>query len=156
MASAGIAMDRVQAKRRAPSSTGTLIVQVAIPPSSRICVTCVQVVVDAQGRSLRFRVTRIASYPPQEAPVQDIFGTTGGFYLNLIICAGTWIPAQHQTTLRLVVYNVMEKEKPGRCCKITGRHFPCFWRCFPASSLAPIALLSWVDLKAAVVVYRPV
>ncbi len=25
-------------------------------------------------------------------------------FLNLITCAGDWIPSQHQTTLRLVVY----------------------------------------------------
>lgn len=63
-------------------------------------------VLDAQGRTLHFRVLRVASYSPQQAPVQEIFGTTGGNYLNLITCAGTWIPAQHQTTLRLVVYTV--------------------------------------------------
>ena len=65
-------------------------------------------IVNAQGNTLHFRVTRTASYPPQEAPVQEIFSTTGGIYLNLITCAGTWIPAQHQTTLRLVVYTILE------------------------------------------------
>jgi sortase (surface protein transpeptidase) len=58
----------------------------------------------ASGQSLQFRVLRLASYPPQSAPVQNIFGMTGGRYLNLITCTGTWVPAQHQTTLRLVVY----------------------------------------------------
>ena len=65
-------------------------------------------IVNALGKTLHFRVTRIASNPPQEAPVQEIFGTTGGIYLNLITCAGTWIPEQHQTTLRLVVYTVLQ------------------------------------------------
>jgi LPXTG-site transpeptidase (sortase) family protein len=64
-------------------------------------------VVDAKGKTLRFRVTRTASYAPQEAPVQEIFGDAGGKYLNLITCAGTWIPSQKQTTLRLVVYSVL-------------------------------------------------
>ncbi len=64
-------------------------------------------VVDASGKTLRFRATRTAAYPPQEAPVQQIFGDTGGTYLNLITCAGTWIPSQHQTTLRLVVYSTL-------------------------------------------------
>jgi LPXTG-site transpeptidase (sortase) family protein len=64
-------------------------------------------IVNAQGKSVRFRVARIASYPPQEAPLEDIFSATGGAYLNLITCAGTWIPAQHQTTLRLVVYTTL-------------------------------------------------
>ncbi len=64
-------------------------------------------VVDAKGKTLHFRVTRTASYPPQAAPLQEIFGDAGGTYLNLITCAGTWIPSQKQTTLRLVVYTTL-------------------------------------------------
>lgn len=64
-------------------------------------------VVMSNGKKLTFRVTRIAYYPPQAAPLQDIFGNIGGIYLNLITCAGDWIPSQHQTTLRLVVYSVL-------------------------------------------------
>jgi LPXTG-site transpeptidase (sortase) family protein len=66
-------------------------------------------VTNTTGKTLRFRVTRIALYPPQEAPIQDIFGNGGGTYLNLITCAGDWIPSQHQTTLRLVVYTSLAK-----------------------------------------------
>ncbi len=62
------------------------------------------IVQNAQGKEYHFSVTRLAWYSPQQAPVQEIFGTTGGIYLNLITCAGTWIPSEHQTTLRLVVY----------------------------------------------------
>ena len=58
------------------------------------------------GKTLHFRVTRVAYYTPEQAPLQDIFGNLGGTYLNLISCAGDWIPNQHQTTLRLVVYTV--------------------------------------------------
>jgi len=61
-------------------------------------------VTDASRKSLRFHVTGIAFYPPQDAPIQDIFGNETGTYLNLITCAGDWIPSQHQTSLRLVVY----------------------------------------------------
>jgi hypothetical protein len=64
-------------------------------------------VINAQGKTMHFRVLRIASYTPQSAPVQDIFGNTGGIYLNLITCAGTWIPSEHQTTMRLVVYTTL-------------------------------------------------
>ncbi len=64
-------------------------------------------VVDTNGKTLRFRVTRTAAYPPLAAPLQEIFGDSGGTYLNLITCAGTWIPSQHQTTLRLVVYTTL-------------------------------------------------
>ena len=59
------------------------------------------------GKTLHFRVTRIAFYPPQSAPLQEIFGNRGGVYLNLITCAGDWIASQHQTTLRQVVYTAL-------------------------------------------------
>jgi LPXTG-site transpeptidase (sortase) family protein len=66
-------------------------------------------VMNTSGKTLRFQVTRIALYTPQEAPIQDIFGNWGGTYLNLITCAGDWIPSQHQTNLRLVVYSTLTK-----------------------------------------------
>ena len=59
---------------------------------------------NSSGKTLRFQVTRIEYYAPQDAPIQDIFGNLGGTFLNLITCAGDWIPSQHQTNLRLVVY----------------------------------------------------
>lgn len=65
-------------------------------------------VIDAQGKTQRFRVTDIAYYTPQSAPIQQIFANPNGRYLNLITCAGDWIPSQHQTTLRLVVYTSLE------------------------------------------------
>ena len=61
-------------------------------------------VTNMAGKRLHFRVTRIAYYATGQAPLQDIFGNQGGAFLNLITCAGDWIPSQHQTTLRLVVY----------------------------------------------------
>jgi hypothetical protein len=65
------------------------------------------IVIDAQGRSIHFHVTRVAFYQPQVAPLQEIFGNNGGTYLNLITCAGDWIPSERQTTLRQVVYTVL-------------------------------------------------
>ena len=64
-------------------------------------------VVRSDGKTLRFRVTDVEYYQPQDAPIQQIFGNTSGKYLNLITCAGDWIPIQHQTTLRLVVYTIL-------------------------------------------------
>src|SRR5579863_6103654 len=64
-------------------------------------------VTEKDGKQLRFHVTRIAYYTPQDAPLQDIFGNRSGNYLNLITCAGDWIPSQGQTTLRLVVYTTL-------------------------------------------------
>ncbi len=65
-------------------------------------------VIGSAGKALHFRVTRIAYYTADQAPLQDIFGNLGGKYLNLITCAGDWIPDQHQTTLRLVVYTSLD------------------------------------------------
>ncbi len=64
-------------------------------------------VVDGAGKTLHFQVTDVEYYAPQNAPLQLIFGNSGGRYLNLITCAGDWIPSQHQTTLRLVVYTTL-------------------------------------------------
>lgn len=64
-------------------------------------------VVDSTGKTLHFRVTDMESYSPDNAPTSKIFDDTSGSYLNLITCAGAWIPSQHQTTLRLVVYTVL-------------------------------------------------
>ncbi|HEX9132095.1 MAG TPA: class F sortase [Ktedonobacteraceae bacterium] len=65
-------------------------------------------VIDASGKTLRFHVTGSAFYPPQEAPIQQIFGNETGAYLNLITCAGDWIPSQHQTSLRLVIFTALD------------------------------------------------
>lgn len=61
-------------------------------------------ILTSRGRTLHFRVMRMQTYQPQAAPLQAIFGDMSGNYLNLITCAGDWIPAEQQTTLRLVVY----------------------------------------------------
>ena len=61
-------------------------------------------VLSSDGKTLHFRVTRVQAYPPNAAPLQAIFGDMSGNYLNLITCAGYWIPSEHQTTQRLVVY----------------------------------------------------
>lgn len=63
--------------------------------------------VDSSGKTLHFRVTDVEYYQPLKAPLQQIFGDSGGKYLNLITCAGDWIPSQSQTTLREVVYTTL-------------------------------------------------
>jgi LPXTG-site transpeptidase (sortase) family protein len=62
---------------------------------------------DANGQTLHFRVIKVAFYPPDDAPTAQIFGDTSGTFLNLITCAGRWIPEQHQTSLRLIVYTTL-------------------------------------------------
>lgn len=65
-------------------------------------------VVDMHGKTLHFRVRGVMLYAPEHAPLQQIFGNTADRFLNLITCAGDWIPSQHQTTLRLVVFTSLE------------------------------------------------
>ena len=64
-------------------------------------------VVNSGGKVLHFRVVNMQYYTPTDGPLQTIFGNSGGTFLNLITCAGQWIPTQHQTTLRLVVYAIL-------------------------------------------------
>jgi LPXTG-site transpeptidase (sortase) family protein len=64
-------------------------------------------VTNSKGKVWHFRVTAMKYYTPDAAPVSSIFNNTSGTYLNLITCAGTWVPAIHQTTLRLVIYTVL-------------------------------------------------
>ena len=66
------------------------------------------IVIDANGKTLHFHVTDIVFYPPQDAPIQEIFGNKTGTFLNLITCAGDWIASLHQTSLRLVVYTSLD------------------------------------------------
>jgi LPXTG-site transpeptidase (sortase) family protein len=56
------------------------------------------------GQQVNFQVTKMQNYAPNAAPLAQIFGRNDGEYLNLITCAGVWLPAQNQTSQRLVVY----------------------------------------------------
>jgi len=66
-------------------------------------------VIHHSGKISVFTVTSTASYSVHEVPLEAIFGNGGGRYLNLITCAGDWIPSQHQTTSRMVVYAMLVK-----------------------------------------------
>ena len=66
-------------------------------------------VVNPGEKMLHFQVKEMDYYQPQDAPLPKIFGDRSGIYLNLVTCAGEWIPEQHQTTLRLVVYTQLVK-----------------------------------------------
>jgi LPXTG-site transpeptidase (sortase) family protein len=55
-------------------------------------------------RTLHFKVMKIANYAPDAAPVVQIFGQKNGTFLNLVTCAGVWVPSENQTSQRLVVY----------------------------------------------------
>lgn len=62
-------------------------------------------VVDEQGSEHNFVVTRQASYPYAQAPMEEIFGFTVRSRLNLITCNGQWDEAAHNYSQRLVVYS---------------------------------------------------
>ncbi len=60
-------------------------------------------VADAAGKTLVYRVASVKSYAANEAPVAQIFTTSGSQGLVLITCAGEWVTSQHQFDQRLVV-----------------------------------------------------
>ena len=64
-------------------------------------------VVGAHGQTQHFQVVQLQAYQPNAAPLGKIYGDTSGIYLNLITCAGPWVPSRHQTAQRLVVYTRM-------------------------------------------------
>ncbi len=64
-------------------------------------------VVNPGEKPLQFRVMNMKYYTANNAPLRTIFGNKTGTFLNLITCAGQWIPSQHQTTLRLVIYTAL-------------------------------------------------
>ena len=64
-------------------------------------------VINPGEKLLHFRVMNMKYYTPENAPWKTIFENTTGTFLNLITCAGQWIPTQHQTTLRLVIYTAL-------------------------------------------------
>jgi sortase A len=62
-------------------------------------------VVGSDGRRLQFKVIekRIYAYDDPK-PLQRIFTQSNGKYLNLITCAGEWLPSARTNDKRLVVY----------------------------------------------------
>lgn len=64
-------------------------------------------IVNPGEKPMHFRIMNMKYYAPNNAPLQTIFKNMTGTFLNLITCAGQWIPSQHQTTLRLVIYTAL-------------------------------------------------
>ncbi|OGX78947.1 peptidase C60 sortase A and B [Exiguobacterium sp. SH31] len=59
-------------------------------------------IIDENGNTLRFRVTKTESYDTKNAPIDEIFGTTSNRNLNLITCSGTFGDGGYDQ--RFVVY----------------------------------------------------
>lgn len=61
-------------------------------------------VIRMDGTIIKFRVTGRTTYPANAAPMEDLFGSSTGSYLNLITCNGSWNSALQTYDRRLVVY----------------------------------------------------
>ena len=59
---------------------------------------------DAQGMTLRYRVSEIANYPVDGAPAETIFAKKGSSQVVLITCEGDWDQNLHSFDRRLVVF----------------------------------------------------
>ena len=63
----------------------------------------------ANGETLTFLVTRLESYPYDDAPLREIFGPSSSQRLNLITCTGTFNRATQTHAERLVVFTELKK-----------------------------------------------
>ncbi len=70
------------------------------------------IVVSANKLKYHFAVTRVQSYPYDQAPLEDIFGFALQSQLNLITCNGVWNQGAHNYSKRLVVYTQWTKTTP--------------------------------------------
>lgn len=61
-------------------------------------------VVDQTGTKLEFKVVEKAVYEYNHSPTERIFNTDGKVRLNLITCAGDWLPEAKTNDKRLVIY----------------------------------------------------
>jgi LPXTG-site transpeptidase (sortase) family protein len=65
------------------------------------------ITIDEKGGSLTFAVIRIVTYPDNEFPLQEVFGTAEKPMLNLITCDGKWDNKTKSYSHRIVVYAEM-------------------------------------------------
>lgn len=73
----------------------------------------VQVIL-SDDSTLIFAVERLALYPDEQAPLEEIFGFRSEPYLNLITCAGSWNKTAGAYTKRLVAYTRLVKAENAR------------------------------------------
>lgn len=65
------------------------------------------------GQKKRFRVMRVAEYRYDEVPTRELFEKSGGKYLNLITCSGSWLWKDGTYDQRLIVYTEHAPEGYG-------------------------------------------
>lgn len=61
-------------------------------------------ITDANQKQYTFQVTRKATYPEQDFPLQEVFGPSTTASLNLITCQGTFSQAKKSYSHRTVIY----------------------------------------------------
>lgn len=61
---------------------------------------------DVAGTTASFQIIETATYTPESAPRERIFGATTTARLAIITCSGEWIPKQKTYSHRLVLYSV--------------------------------------------------
>ena len=61
-------------------------------------------VIDHNHKKLHFKVIAEEIYPYDKGPLERIFNTTDGTYLNLITCTGDWLASAKTNDKRLVIY----------------------------------------------------
>jgi sortase (surface protein transpeptidase) len=66
-------------------------------------------VIDEQGKTLTFVVTGKESYPWNQAPIEQIFGSSAQPKLNLITCSGPYDRANRNYPERLVVFTELKE-----------------------------------------------
>lgn len=59
------------------------------------------------GTKLHFKVTAMRTYPLAEVSAEALFNASGARQLNLITCAGKYIPSQQTYDHRLVVFTTL-------------------------------------------------
>lgn len=63
------------------------------------------IVTDKAGKTYKYGVVNVASYPYNNFPMQNVFGSSSKSMLNLITCTGTWDAANKNYSERTVVYS---------------------------------------------------
>ncbi len=66
-------------------------------------------IIKRNGEQTTFRVERSKAYPYKTVPTEELFNRTGGTYLHLITCGGSWIPSEKTYDERIVVYAKLVK-----------------------------------------------
>ncbi|MGG1659721.1 class F sortase [Brevibacillus sp. NRS-1366] len=65
---------------------------------------------EENGKKLTFQVKKVESYLTNEAPIDEIFGSSDDSHLNLITCAGKFNKKKQEHARRLVVFSDLVQE----------------------------------------------